>query len=182
MTNLEPDFVHKIVFLGDSGVGKTSLVQRYVYDSLDPQVGRTIGAILHVKTVVFEDETHKLVIWDLAGEQSFSELREQYCANATAAFFVIDTTRPETLESVDEWLGALFSASGKVPVVMIENKIDLESVFSPGQVEGFAESREMKLIKTSATENKNVNRAFHELVGEIKLRLRAQASDSGSKV
>ncbi len=67
----DPDFVYKFVFLGDSGVGKTSLVQRYVYDSMDPDVGRTIGAILHVKTVTLDDTHYKLICWDIAGQESF---------------------------------------------------------------------------------------------------------------
>lgn len=64
MTKATPDFIHKLVFLGDSSVGKTSLVQRYVYNSLDPNVGRTIGAMLHVKMEQYEDALHKLVILD----------------------------------------------------------------------------------------------------------------------
>jgi GTPase SAR1 family protein len=62
LANAQPDFIFKLVFLGDSGVGKTSLVQRYVYDSLAPDIGRTIGAMLHVKSIDFEEARHKLVV------------------------------------------------------------------------------------------------------------------------
>ncbi|MFW9809906.1 MAG: Rab family GTPase, partial [Candidatus Thorarchaeota archaeon] len=108
MSGDQPDFVYKLVFLGDSEVGKTSLVQRYVYDSFSPEIGRTIGAMLHVKTVDVDDSKHKLVIWDLGGQDSFSELREQYCANASGAFFIFDRTRIETLQHIDDWLNALY--------------------------------------------------------------------------
>jgi small GTP-binding protein len=164
----EPDFVHKLVFLGDSSVGKTSLVQRYVYDSLAPDIGRTIGAMLHVKSLEFEGSKYKLVIWDLGGQESFSALREQYCANASGAFFVFDRTRIETLQHMDDWLTALFNAAGKVAVVVVENKIDLESVISEEQIKGMVESRGLMWIRTSATENLNVNQAFEELVREIR--------------
>ena len=119
----DPDFVHKVVFLGDSGVGKTSLVQRYVYDSLAPDISRTIGAMLHVKSVELEGAKHKLVIWDLGGQVAFSALREQYCSHASGAFFVFDRTRIETLEHIDDWLDSLYAAAGKVAVVAVENKI-----------------------------------------------------------
>ncbi len=164
MSNNDPDFVHKIVLLGDSGVGKTSLVQRYVYDSLSPDVGRTIGAVLHVKKIEFNDVVHKQVIWDLGGQESFAELREQYCANSSAALFVFDRTRLETFQNIDEWLTALYSSAGKIPVIAVENKIDLESVITSEQIKGMLEARELIHLQTSATENTNVNSAFRELV------------------
>ncbi len=168
VTGADPDFVHKLVFLGDSGVGKTSLVQRYVYDSLAPDIGRTIGAMLHVKSVDFDGSKHKLVIWDLGGQVAFSALREQYCAQASGAFFVFDRTRVETLQHVDDWLNSLYAAAGKVAVVAVENKIDLESIISEEQITGILESRGLKWIRTSALENQNVNKAFEELVKEIR--------------
>ncbi|MFW9846790.1 MAG: Rab family GTPase, partial [Candidatus Thorarchaeota archaeon] len=103
----DPDFVYKIVFLGESEVGKTSLVQRFVYDSLSPELARTIGAVLHVKTILLDEDNYKLIVWDLGGQESFRQLREQYCANASGAFFVFDRGRPETLTSLDAWLDSL---------------------------------------------------------------------------
>jgi small GTP-binding protein len=167
MATRNPDFVHKLVFLGDSGVGKTSLVERFVYDSLSTDMTRTIGAVLHVKKVEFKGALHKLVIWDLGGQQSFSELREQYCANSSGAFFVFDRTRPETFESIGQWLTSLKTAAGDVPVVVCENKIDLESKISEDDVHAEIARRVLKYIQTSATENIHVEQAFLELVREI---------------
>ena len=160
-------YVHKLVFLGDSGVGKTSLVQRYVYDSLDTNLARTIGAVLHVKTVTYEDQRHKLVIWDLGGEEAFAQLREQYCANASGAFFVFDTTQERTFESMNTWLEALYTSAGKVPVVVVENKIDLESKVTPDIIDQQTQEKVLKHIRTSAVEDTNVDHAFIELVGSI---------------
>jgi small GTP-binding protein len=168
MSQSDPDFIHKLVFLGDSGVGKTSLVQRYVYDSLAPDIGRTIGAMLHVKSVDFEGAKHKLVVWDLGGQVAFAALREQYCSHASGAFFVFDRTRVETLEHIDDWLNSLYTAAGKIPVVAVENKIDLESVISEEQIKGMLEARGLEWVRTSALENQNVNVAFEELVKEIR--------------
>ena len=168
MTVHEPDFVYKIVFLGDSGVGKTSLVQRYVYDSLSSDFGQTLGAILHVKTIDYEGSLYKLIIWDLGGQEYFAALREQYCTNASGAFFVWDRSRPETLGSIDRWLEPLYSSAGQVPVTVIENKIDLEQEFTPDQIVSEIESRNLKLMRTSATENLNVNSTFEGLVRDIR--------------
>ncbi|MHA1928588.1 MAG: Rab family GTPase [Candidatus Thorarchaeota archaeon] len=167
MDSEEPDFVHKLVVLGDSGVGKTSLVERYVYDSFSEALGRTIGAILHVRWMKFNERNLKLVIWDLGGQESFAELREQFCANASGAFFVFDRTRPETFESLDEWLTALRAAAGDVPVVVVENKIDLESNVSEDKVHKKIAEHILRYIQTSASENTNVEEAFTQLVREI---------------
>ncbi|MHA1951072.1 MAG: Rab family GTPase [Candidatus Thorarchaeota archaeon] len=169
MSGEEADFVHKLVFLGDTGVGKTSLVQRYVYDSFAPVIGRTIGAMLHVKMVEVEGAKHKLVVWDLGGQVAFSALREQYCSHSSGAFFVFDRTRLETLQNIDEWLNSLYAAAGKIPVVAVENKIDLKSVITDDQIKGVLEVHSLKLIQTSALENQNVNVAFEELVNEIRV-------------
>lgn len=162
-----PDFVYKLVFLGDTRVGKTSLIQRYVYDTLSPEMTRTIGAVLHIKIMELNDEFHKLVVWDLGGEESFAQLREQYCANASGAFFVFDRTNLSSLEHIDSWLNALYAAAGRVSVIAIENKIDLESVITDNQIQGILEARGLQHIRTSALENKNVNIAFEELVKKI---------------
>ncbi|MHA1958970.1 MAG: Rab family GTPase [Candidatus Thorarchaeota archaeon] len=169
-----PDFVHKIVFLGDSMVGKTSLVDRYVYDSLSPQTARTIGAMLHVKVAKHQEETIKLVIWDLGGQESFAALREQYCSNAAGAFLVVDITRPETLANIDSWLSSLYTAAGQVPVILVANKIDLKPVITDAQLKGLADVRGLRLIRTSATENQNVDEAFTELVAEVQNRARSR--------
>lgn len=168
MLGRSPDFIHKLVFLGDTRVGKTSLIQRYVYDTLSPEMTRTIGAVLHVKTLEIDGELHKQVIWDLGGEESFAQLREQYCANASGAFFIFDRTNLQSLEHIDDWLHALYASAGKVPVVAVENKIDLESAISENQIRGMLEARGLMHLQTSALENKNVDTTFEELVREIR--------------
>ena len=161
------DYLFKLVFLGEGAVGKTSLVGRYVYDSFEGDYLATIGTDIHVKMVNVDDTVVKLVIWDIAGQDNFAQLRRAYYMNASGAFFVFDTTRPETIERVDEWLNALFTVTGKIPLVLLENKVDLESAIEAAMKEAVKENHGVPIISTSAKEDTNVEEAFREMTRDI---------------
>jgi small GTP-binding protein len=165
---LQPaDYLFKLVFLGEGAVGKTSLVGRYVYDSFEGDYLATIGTDIHVKTMNIDDTKVKLVIWDIAGQDDFAQLRKAYYQNASGAFFVCDTTRPETMDRIDEWIQALYSVTGEIPLVLVENKIDLESKMAQGRVDSVAEQHDLTLVRTSAKEDENVERAFEKMTREM---------------
>ncbi|MGV9169655.1 MAG: Rab family GTPase [Promethearchaeia archaeon] len=160
-------YLFKVVFLGDPAVGKTSLVGRYVYDSFEHDYLTTIGTDIHVKLVDLGDISVKLVIWDIGGQDDFKQLRKAYYQNASGAFFVFDTTRPETLDRVDDWLGALFEVTEKIPLVMCENKIDLVSEVSRDRVDKLVERYDIDFVRTSAKEDTNVEAAFTKMTKEM---------------
>ncbi len=162
-----PDFLFKLVFLGEGAVGKTSLVGRYVYDSFEGDYLATIGTHIHVKSVQIEDTVVKLVIWDIAGQEDFKKLRKAYYQNSSGAFFVYDTTRPETLARLDDWVETLYSVTGKIPLVLVENKIDLPSEIPEGKGQEMATKLGCAFVRTSAKEDQNVEEAFVELTKEI---------------
>ena len=87
--------------------------------------------------------------------------------NASGAFFVYDTTRPETIERVDEWINALHAVTGEIPLVILENKVDLESAVSKDVKDGVASKYDVKIIPTSAKEDTNVEEAFKEMTAKI---------------
>jgi small GTP-binding protein len=113
------------------------------------------------------DTVVKLVIWDIAGQDNFAQLRRAYYMNASGAFFVFDTTRDETIARVDEWLNALFTVTGKIPLVLLENKVDLESVITDGARDNVSKHHDVQIIPTSAKEDMNVEEAFQKMTREI---------------
>ena len=165
-------YLFKIVFLGEGAVGKTSLVGRFVYDSFEGDYLATIGTDIHLKMVQVDDVLVKLVIWDIAGQDNFAQLRKAYYMNASAAFFVYDTSRAETIERVDEWVKALYDVTGDIPLIICENKTDLESAISQEAKDKITKKLKVKMIKTSAKENTNVEEAFREMTEEILARAR----------
>lgn len=120
----------------------------------------------------------KLVIWDIAGQDDFAQLRKAYYQNASGAFFVYDCTRPETISRIEEWVEALFSVTGKIPLVLVENKIDLDNQMKERQAEGIAEKHGFTLVRTSAKEDKNVEEAFQKMTRKILERSRTKDFNS----
>ncbi len=117
--------------------------------------------------VQVEDTTAKLVIWDIAGQDNFAQLRRAYYMNASGAFFVYDTTRPETLNRIDDWIHALQTVTGEIPLVILENKVDLESAIPQKVKDDVTSKYNVKMIPTSAKEDTNVEDAFKEMTAKI---------------
>jgi small GTP-binding protein len=169
-------YLFKIVFLGEGAVGKTSLVGRFVYNSFEGDYLATIGTDIHLKMVQVDDTMVKLVIWDIAGQDNFAQLRRAYYQNASGAFFVFDTSRPQTIARVDEWLNALYTVTGEIPLVMLENKVDLERAVSQEQKDQITEKFGVKIIPTSAKEDTNVEDAFQEMTRKILVKARNKST------
>ena len=87
--------------------------------------------------------------------------------NASGAFFVFDTSRKETIERVDNWVEALYAVTGEIPLIICENKSDLESVISQKVKDEVTKKHSVKMIKTSAKEDTNVEEAFREMTAKI---------------
>lgn len=165
-------YLFKIVFLGQGAVGKTSLVGRFVYDSFEGDYLATIGTDIHLKMVQTGDTLVKLVIWDIAGQDNFAQLRRAYYMNASGAFFVFDTTRPETIARIDDWINALKTVTGEIPLVILENKVDLASMIPQKTKKEVAAKYNVKIIPTSAKEDTNVEEAFKEMTEKILIKAR----------
>jgi small GTP-binding protein len=173
------DYLFKLVILGEAAVGKTSLVGRFVYDSFEGDYLATIGARIHGRRVQVEDEVLdkmiqveddvlvKLVIWDIAKQTEHVLLRKAYYHNARGAFFVFDTTRPDTIERVDKWIDALYGVTGPIPLLLLENKVDLETAISKENIKKLVDKYKVDLIRTSAKEDTNVKEAFKKMAKEL---------------
>ena len=158
-------FTFKVVILGDGGVGKTSLLNRFVEKSFDQDYKSTIGTnIMRVDYKIMEKITVGFALWDLAGQQFFQRVRQMYLTGCQAALFVYDVTRPETLYSLKNWKNELLSVMGSTDVksLMVGNKADLTDQRKVTFEEGKKVADELGLsyLETSAKTGENVHRAF----------------------
>jgi len=169
----------KICLVGDVGVGKTSLIRRYVLDVFDDKYIATIGTKVTKKEIETTDpksgKSQKVVllIWDIMGQPSFREvLREAYFYGAEGALAVCDVTSKESLGELRYWIKAMTATTGKVPIVFLGNKCDLrEETRVPYQdIEIFAKKNGAPALLTSAKTGYNVEQSFRTLVDELLFR------------
>lgn len=119
----------KIVLLGDGGVGKTSIARRYLKKGFSHEYKQTIGVDVFAKNSSLEIHGNRVniswVIWDLAGQPKFKEVRKEFYRGAKGAVLVFDVSRKETFDNIVHWANEFASNAGKYPVVLVGNKIDL---------------------------------------------------------
>ena len=151
----------KIVILGDSGTGKTALVQRYVRNTFKEEYCQTSGATPSKKTVEVDGRTINLIIWDVAGH--IARLHPAFFSEAHGAILVCDLTRSPSLEILNQWRAALVNKIGNIPIIVAASKSDLaEMPLCKG-----LEKTDYTVIATSAKTGKNVEQLFLELAKKL---------------
>ena len=160
-------FKFKVVICGDHGVGKTSLLRRFVENKFDKDYLTTLGAnILSKEYVTPKGNIIELMLWDVAGQVVFKNARAKFYQGAEGAVVVYDVTRPTSLSNLYEWLVELQGTPLK-SMICVGNKVDLEKAVSTEEGKKFADEQNMHFIETSALSNTNVSEAFKILAMNI---------------
>lgn len=164
------DALFKVCIFGDGGVGKTSLVNRFLTGLFKSGTIMTIGVDFLMKTLEIQGKKVALQIWDFAGEKRFQFLLPVYVKGSSAGIFMFDITRMSSLTSLNEWLEVFKKGTeeeGKnVPIMMIGGKIDLSnrrSVFSIDAKEIAQSHNLLEYIECSSKTGENVELIFHKL-------------------
>jgi len=175
------DFMAKILLIGDGAVGKTSLRKRYLGHGFNTSHLMTIGADFASKKIELESGvTFISQIWDLAGQEQFSSVRQRFFLGASAILLVFDVTMRDSFFSIPNWLQELFEATKnhKIPIVFVGNKVDLveyrvvkredaEKYLNLLRSSPFFQDIPMTYIETSAKDGTNVEEAFLWLAREL---------------
>lgn len=160
------DHQFKLLLIGDSGVGKSSLLLRFT-DDLFEELSPTIGVDFKVKVLTVNRKKVKLTIWDTAGQERFRTLTASYYRGAHGIILVYDVSRRETFDNLKEvWLREveMYSGGGKVVKMLIANKVDMETrAVSKQEGQELARSLGTIFFECSAKTKVGVQNAFEEL-------------------
>jgi small GTP-binding protein len=176
----------KLILLGESGVGKSSIIHRFVGNNFNADQTPTLGASFMVRTMPIKDIAVTFNIWDTAGQERYQSLARLYYRKVDVAVLVYDITQRNSYEVLKKWYGELREYGPKNTVVIIvankEDLVESEEV-DEDEASSFAQSIGAIYTRTSAKTNHGIDKIFKEAAGRILPELKASvcgSTESGS--
>ncbi len=163
---MSPDsqYKFKITLFGPGGVGKTSLLLRYIKDYFSNDLKKTIGSNFLIKDVELDGKTIRLLLWDIGGQPQFHKLRTIYFKGSNAALGVFDLSSSQSLLKIPGWISSIKKTVKKaIPMVLIGNKADLEREVDRLEAEDLAKKLNCEYMETSAKTGENVELVFEKI-------------------
>ena len=169
MSNIKESTIFKIITLGESGVGKTSIIRRFLFNVYDPNSITTVGVSFSYKELKINNkETIKIKLIDTAGREKYRSLAKTYFKNAEGVFFVYSKNDINSFECIKEWIKLFKENHGNedLPKYLVQNKDDLkdgEDTVDPNLGQDFAKKNDLIWIKTSAKDNIQIEELFQSI-------------------
>ena len=161
----------KVVTVGDSGVGKSSLIFRYIDGAFQTGYVSTIGVDFKVKMIKVGEQNAKLQVWDTAGQERFRTIARAYLRGAHGCIGVFDVSQPESLERLHIWIDEFLQDNPKVSpecIIIVGNKTDLPVPHvSPAQIQAVTEKYHCNYFEVSAKTDSGVSRVFETLASAM---------------
>ncbi len=169
-TDINYDYLFKILLIGDSGVGKSCLILRFAENMFIDSYISTIGVDFKIKTISLFDKIVKLQIWDTAGQERFRTITTSYYRGSHAILVVYDITSMESFRNVTSWLNEISNFANKnVQIMLIGNKSDLEHKRQVDQdlPKTLAFANDLTFFETSAKNCTNIHKAFEDIASKL---------------
>ena len=167
----DEELIFRIITLGNSGVGKTSILKRYVFNKFEESAISSIGVIFSFKDVAIKNDENKKVklkLIDTAGEEKYRSLSKSYYKTAEAVIFVFALNNKESFDEITNWLN-LFKENNNddIPKYLIGNKTDLEREIDNDIILEFSKDNNLKYIELSAKNAQNIDEFFDEIANDL---------------
>jgi Ras-related protein Rab-6A len=158
---------HKIIFVGDAGVGKTTIIGRIMDSPFTDAYEPSIGVDFMSKNIKYHGQNIKLQMWDTAGQEKYKGLIPSYVRNSSIVFIVYDISSKTSFDNIPKWINFIKSIENTT-LVLCGNKIDLESREVKKEVgEEFAKKEGIPFFEVSAKTNENIKNMFYNVVVEL---------------
>ena len=170
MAEEDYEMMVKVILIGDSAVGKTNIMGKYLKGVFNENSKATVGVEFGSKLFNIQNHKIKAQIWDTAGQEKYKAITGAYYKGSKGAFVVYDITRKETFNSVDKWINDLKSkADSKVNIILIGNKTDLSDKREVQKDQGEEKARSFgcAFLETSALSGENIDKGFELMVSDI---------------
>ena len=156
----------KILLVGETSVGKTSLFLRYIDDHFPDKHMASVGVEYRIKIYEFRGFKIKLQIWDTAGQERFHAITNNYFRNADGILFVYDITEEKSFEYIKKWIKESEEIENNFEKLLLGNKCDLRHKIkvSEEEVNEFCDENNIEWFEVSAKENINLKEAFHKII------------------
>ena len=164
------EMMFKVVLVGDSFVGKTNIMSKYIKNEFHEDSKATVGVEFGSKQFTVEGHSIKAQIWDTAGQERYKAITSAYYKGAKGAFIVYDITRKQSFESVEKWVNDVTAvADKKITIILIGNKSDLEDQRQVTKEQGQEKANKLELafLETSALSGDNLDKAFDMMMNEV---------------
>ena len=160
---------YKIILVGDSGVGKTSILKKFINNEFNEDIKCTINIDFFSKSIKIDKNLYtNLKIYDTAGQEKYRALIKKYYQGTDGIILVFDLTNENSFNKLKSWINEVSDNTEKAQIILVGNKADLiERKIDEETAENFAKQRDMKYIETSAKEGTNILLLFEELALDI---------------
>ena len=166
------DYLFKLLLIGDSGVGKSSIMMRFTDEIFTESHISTIGVDFKITNIRLDDgKLAKLQIWDTAGQERFRNITTSYYRGAHGIILVFDLTNRESFENIKSWLFEVNKYSRNPVLLLVGNKSDLPNKrkVESSEIEELKNELEMDYVGTSAKTNLNIGKLFRLMSNKIKI-------------
>ena len=166
----EDKITFKVITIGDSDVGKTSIIRRYIYNIFDENSMSTVGLNFSFKEIKLKNGMKvNLKLIDTAGQEKYKSLAKSYYKNCDGVLFVFDYSSLRTFEDISEWIKLFEENNGNMnlPKYLVGNKCDLENIVTQEEIDKFLNETKYKFKRTSASKGENIEELFHEITEDI---------------
>ena len=160
------ELIFKVITIGDSGVGKTAIIRRYIYNDFEEKAMSTIGVSFGFKEVILKNgKVVKLKLIDTAGQEKYSSLAKSYYKNVDGVLFVFDFNNLESFENIENWIRKFEENNNHqgIPKYLIGNKNDLEKKIEKKLIDDFIDKYNYKFEECSVLNNINIDNILQDI-------------------